>query len=66
MASAVKNRRSGRQQYGQSDKQLERGQDTDSGFLVDMSHEGPGSPLSLEISQEESWEDDLIAGAMDD
>jgi hypothetical protein len=69
MATAVKGHRHDSIKYPLLDKPHSYsdhiGQDSDSGFLVDVKDDGVGSPLSLEESQE-SWDDDLIAGIMDD
>lgn len=66
VASAMKNRRNSQQKYRGSEGQADVGHDEGSGFMVDLRDEGPGSPLSRPASQEESWEDDLVAGIMDD
>ena len=68
MASAVKGHRQ-RPKYASIGKPNSysdtQGQDSGSGFLVDVGDDEDASPpISVEESQE-SWEDDLIAGVMD-
>ena len=58
VASAVKNRRHSHQKYRHEERQAEGDRDPETGLLVHLEDQG--------MNHEESWEDDLVAGAMDD
>jgi len=68
MASAVKGHRQ-RPKYASIGKPNSysdtQGRDTGSGFLVDVRDDEDASPPSSLEENQESWEDDLIAGIMD-